>query len=186
MTASMKNKKNTLTSLDGTLQETMHSIIKLHNMEKAYTCYQIQRKWKSIVGTVIASNTYPARLTGTLLYIEYSEPIWGEQLRIYRDDIIEKINSRIGKNTVVKITARHTAVLKKTTCGGENTKLKKEKQPDPDCFKDINISPERLKEIDEQLSMISNATARDALKRLYMTVMKNEEHDTREHANGTS
>lgn len=59
--------------------------------------------WEEIVGKTIASNTTAETVEHGVLTIKTTNPAWRQELVFKKRDIIEKLNSKLGKNTIREI-----------------------------------------------------------------------------------
>lgn len=60
--------------------------------------------WPQAVGDGIAANTRPAAFNGRLLLVHVASPVWIQELRFQKSDIIRKLNDAAGKDIVSDIT----------------------------------------------------------------------------------
>ena len=59
--------------------------------------------WEDAVGETIAENTRPAAFKGEILIVYVASSTWMHQLQFLKKDIIEKVNSALGKELVEEI-----------------------------------------------------------------------------------
>jgi predicted nucleic acid-binding Zn ribbon protein len=55
------------------------------------------------VGPTIAQNAQPAAIKGKLLLVHVSSAPWTQQLHYLKDELMEKLNSALGKESVKDI-----------------------------------------------------------------------------------
>lgn len=60
--------------------------------------------WPQTVGDVVAANTRPAAFRKQLLLVYVSSPVWIQELRFQKAEIIRKLNHAAGKDIVSDIT----------------------------------------------------------------------------------
>lgn len=60
--------------------------------------------WEAIVGTQLAGNTAPLRLSGGVLVLAARTPLWAAEVRQLGPVIIQRVNERLGEGTVRTIT----------------------------------------------------------------------------------
>ena len=82
-----KRKANPV-SLENVIGTTIRDI----GIESNILFEKIKKNWESIVGKANARNTRPLSLTGGVLTISVSSPIWITQTRFYKSTFIKKIN----------------------------------------------------------------------------------------------
>jgi predicted nucleic acid-binding Zn ribbon protein len=65
--------------------------------------YRIKNEWQMIVGGNISKKARPVRLVGKTLHAKVTSSPWMTELRFLKNDIITKINDRVGEGTVEEI-----------------------------------------------------------------------------------
>ena len=65
--------------------------------------------WDKTVGETIANNARPALFKGRILYVNVTSSPWIHQLQFFKQDIIGKLNTALGKNVVNDIKFRISA-----------------------------------------------------------------------------
>ncbi len=68
--------------------------------------YRLQRRWREIVGEVLASHTSPSRIKFRKLYVTVENSVWLHQLTFLKETILEKIHSEIGQDLLTDIVFR--------------------------------------------------------------------------------
>jgi predicted nucleic acid-binding Zn ribbon protein len=64
---------------------------------------QVWSLWDAAVGDVIAKNARPEAFKGKLLLVNVNSSAWMHQLQFLKKDMIEKINTALGKELVQDI-----------------------------------------------------------------------------------
>ncbi len=59
--------------------------------------------WPEIVGAAVAKNTTAESVEHGVLTVKTSTPTWRQELLFKKEDILIKLNKRIGKNTIKDI-----------------------------------------------------------------------------------
>lgn len=59
--------------------------------------------WDSVVGKEIARQTEPTKITRGILFVKVKDSVWRNELQYFKNEIIEKLNKRIGKKVVEDI-----------------------------------------------------------------------------------
>ncbi|MFO7560515.1 MAG: DUF721 domain-containing protein [Desulfobacterales bacterium] len=59
--------------------------------------------WDKTMGMTIAENARPAAFKGQLLVVQVASSPWMQQLQFLKKDIIQKLNSALGKELVQEI-----------------------------------------------------------------------------------
>lgn len=76
------------------LKNTLGKILKSHNI-KDLEEIKIFSSWCEIVGERMANHTRPANISNRILFVEVDDPLWLSQLKYMKQDIIEKIDTKI-------------------------------------------------------------------------------------------
>ncbi len=76
------------------------AIIKDLSFEEKLETSKIFNKWPEIVGDEIGKKSKPKRLAGDTLYISVVSSTWANELSLMSGQLIEKINSFIGREVV--------------------------------------------------------------------------------------
>ena len=64
---------------------------------------EVWRLWDRAVGETIARNTRPAAFKGRLLLVYANSSVWIHQLQYLKADLIEKLNTELGRELVSDI-----------------------------------------------------------------------------------
>ena len=59
--------------------------------------------WPKTVGKKIAENTTAQHLEHRVLIVRVASPIWAQELQFQKKEVLFKINSALGKNTIKDI-----------------------------------------------------------------------------------
>jgi predicted nucleic acid-binding Zn ribbon protein len=59
--------------------------------------------WDQAVGKEIAERTEPYKIAQGILFVKVTDPVWRNELQFFKNDIIEKLNHKIGKKIVKDI-----------------------------------------------------------------------------------
>ena len=68
--------------------------------------YQIWDVWDSVVGKPIAQQAQPQQIRNMILWITVSSSTWMQQLEFMRQQIIDRLNERIGEKVIKDIRFR--------------------------------------------------------------------------------
>jgi len=95
-------KKNTRANLQK-LGNILQGILKKHNITIDSEEQRLLVIWNSAVGLQISAHTRPEKLKRNTLFVKVSSSVWMHQLHILKSDIIEKINTLLGKELVKNV-----------------------------------------------------------------------------------
>ncbi|HFE64430.1 hypothetical protein B1H10_00890 [candidate division KSB1 bacterium 4484_188] len=59
--------------------------------------------WDSVVGKEISERTEPFKMVKGNLFVKVKDAAWRNELQFFKNEIIEKLNKKIGKNVVSDI-----------------------------------------------------------------------------------
>ncbi len=64
---------------------------------------EIWRVWKEVVGQTYAENSQPSKIRKKQLTVTVANSIWLQELTFYKETILEKINTKLGRKAVDSI-----------------------------------------------------------------------------------
>ena len=88
------------------LSYTLGSMLKARGLGSRLSEYRIFGQWEKAVGPAIARHAQPQAVRGKKLTLIVDSPAWMQQLSLLKPEIIEKVNSTLGKKTINDITLR--------------------------------------------------------------------------------
>ena len=93
---SEKTKKTIPEKVDSILERVFSGL----NLGIRVKQYQIWDVWDSVVGKPIAKQTQPKQIRNMILWVHVSSSTWMQQLEFMKQDIVNKLNERIGDRVV--------------------------------------------------------------------------------------
>lgn len=96
----VKKKQNVDVSHIG---DIIAGVLKTCRRDRDSELTQVWSLWNNAVGDVIAKNAKPEAFKGTLLLVRVNSAPWMHHLQFLRKDIINKVNSALGKDLVQDI-----------------------------------------------------------------------------------
>jgi predicted nucleic acid-binding Zn ribbon protein len=72
-------------------------VIKNYRRESDAELIQVWNVWDGVVGDVIAQNARPAAFKGRILLVHVSSSTWVHQLQFLKEEMIDKLNTALGK-----------------------------------------------------------------------------------------
>jgi predicted nucleic acid-binding Zn ribbon protein len=88
------------------LSYTLGSMLKARGLGSRLSEYRVFGLWEKTVGPVIARHAQPQAVRGKKLTLVVDSPAWMQQLSLLKPEIMEKVNSILGKKTINDITLR--------------------------------------------------------------------------------
>ena len=85
------------------LKNIINHFLKKEGIEKGVNQNKALLVWGETVGNTIAENTSPEKVEHGVLTIKTNNPSWRQELLFKKQEIIEKLNHKLGKNTIKEI-----------------------------------------------------------------------------------
>jgi len=85
------------------LKIAIDSMLRKFGIENAIAQNNALNLWGEIVGEKVAKNTEPDRVEYGVIIVKVSSPTWRQELYFQKNEIIKKINNKIGKNVIKDI-----------------------------------------------------------------------------------
>lgn len=85
------------------VSDVLSTIMKDYGLVAKTREYRILKTWNAIVGNKISSHTHPLRIIRGVLTVIVDSPAWMQQLTFYKEDLINRISSEVGKSMVSDI-----------------------------------------------------------------------------------
>lgn len=92
--------------------------------------YQAIEKWKNVVGPHIAASSVADKIRDGILFVCCKSSAWSNELTLHKEDIINKLNSAVGKKIItdIRFSARGY------------TKLSQQRKKDPVSTESIDMN----------------------------------------------
>lgn len=85
------------------LGEILQKTLEASSIDVDLNLHRLWERWAALVGPTIAQNARPAAIKGKLLLVHVSSAPWMQQLHYLKDELMEKLNSALGKESVKDI-----------------------------------------------------------------------------------
>ena len=85
------------------LKSAINRFLKNAGLEKGVNQQNAIIIWEDTVGKTIASNTTAKMVEHGILTVKTANPSWRQELVFKKQDIIERLNTKLGKNTIREI-----------------------------------------------------------------------------------
>jgi predicted nucleic acid-binding Zn ribbon protein len=135
------------------LSYTLGSMLKARGLGSRLSEYRVFGQWEKAVGPVIARHAQPQTVRGKKLTLIVDSPAWMQQLSLLKPEIMEKVNSTLGKKTITDITLRLGEVASRAA------------PPEEPAVSNILNQDEREK-IEDYVRRISDPDTREAVRRV--------------------
>ncbi len=88
------------------ISSVIKSVVSKLNIESKINSSKLFNHWQEIVGSEISKKAKPEKLTRGLLFVSVTTSTWANELSLMSGQLIDKINSYIGKEIVKEIRFR--------------------------------------------------------------------------------
>ena len=85
------------------LKSALNTALKRENLDKAMRQNKALFIWEDVVGKPVAKNCTPEEVKHGILIVRALTPVWRNEIAIKKNEIIEKLNSKLGKKTIKDI-----------------------------------------------------------------------------------
>ena len=82
------------------LKIAIDSMLRKFGIDNAIAQNKALNIWNEIVGDKVAKNTEPDRVEHGVIIVKVSSPTWRQELYFQKNEIIKKINNKIGRNVI--------------------------------------------------------------------------------------
>ena len=135
------------------LSNTLGSLLKARGLGSRLDEYRVFGQWEKSVGPVIARHARPQIVRGKKLTLIVDSPAWMQQLSLLKPQIIEKVNMKLGRETIKDITLRLGEVESRT-------------EPSEGPPVRTVLGRDELAKIEDYVREISDADTREAVRRV--------------------
>jgi hypothetical protein len=88
------------------LSVTLVKMLKAQGLDSRLQEYRLFGQWEKVVGKVIARHAEPCSLRGKKMTLVVDSPAWMQQLSFLKQEIVEKVNRRLGHNAIRDIVLK--------------------------------------------------------------------------------
>ena len=82
------------------LKSALNTALKQENLDRAMRQNKAFFIWENVVGKAIAKNCTPEEVKHGILIVRALTPVWRNEITIKKKEILEKLNSKLGKKTI--------------------------------------------------------------------------------------
>ena len=82
------------------LKLALNTALKRGGLDKAVRQNKALFLWDNVVGKSVAKNCIPEGVKHGVLIVRASTPVWRNEIAIKKKEIIEKLNKKLGKETI--------------------------------------------------------------------------------------
>jgi hypothetical protein len=88
------------------LSITLGKMLKARGLESRLSEYRVLGQWEKAVGAVIARHARPQSVRGKKLTLVVDSPAWMQQLSLLKPELLEKMNTNLGRDLIREITLK--------------------------------------------------------------------------------
>ena len=85
------------------LKSALSTALKQGGLDRAIRQNKALLIWENIVGKAVAKNCTPEEVKHGILIVRASTPVWRNEIAIKKKEILEKLNKKLGKETIKEI-----------------------------------------------------------------------------------
>jgi len=85
------------------LKAAINSLLKAAGLDAGVAQNKALLVWDDVVGAKVSENTTPEKVEAGTLYIKASNPTWRQELVFKKEDILKKLNKKLGEKTIKEI-----------------------------------------------------------------------------------
>ena len=85
------------------LKAAINNLLKAAGLEAGVSQNKALLIWDDVVGAKVSENTTPEKVEAGTLYIKASNPTWRQELMFNKEEILKKLNKKLGEKTIKEI-----------------------------------------------------------------------------------
>ena len=85
------------------LKAAINNLLKAAGLEEGVSQNKALLVWDDVVGAKVSENTTPEKVEAGTLYIKASNPTWRQELMFKKEEILKKLNKKLGEKTIKEI-----------------------------------------------------------------------------------
>ena len=85
------------------LKSAINNLLKAAGLEAGVAQNKALLVWDDVVGAKVSENTKPEKVEAGTLYIKASNSTWRQELVFKKEDILKKLNKKLGEKIIKEI-----------------------------------------------------------------------------------
>ena len=85
------------------LKAAINNLSKAAGLEAGVSQNKALLVWDDVVGAKVSEYTTPEKVEAGTLYIKASNPTWRQELMFKKEEILKKLNKKLGEKTIKEI-----------------------------------------------------------------------------------
>ena len=82
------------------IKSALNTALKREGLDGAVRQNKALFIWEEVVGKAVAKNCMPEEVKHGILIVRASTPVWRNEIAIKKKEILEKLNTKLGKKTI--------------------------------------------------------------------------------------
>ncbi|MCH2447337.1 MAG: DUF721 domain-containing protein [Candidatus Marinimicrobia bacterium] len=82
------------------LKSALNAALKREGLDRAVRQSKALFIWEEVVGRSVAKNCTPEEVKHGILIVRALTPVWRNEIAIKKKEILEKLNTKLGKETI--------------------------------------------------------------------------------------
>ncbi len=121
--------------------------------------------WNEVVGNQIASAAQPEFVRDGILFVLVKNSVWSNELALYKSDIINRLNKRLGARTIKDIVFKVGKLP-------SSRRAKAEPEPQDSGLEGISLSDDELEQVGVLAGSASDPQLKESLQGLLITALR--------------
>ena len=85
------------------LKAAINNLLKAAGLEAGVSQNKALLVWDDVVGAKVSENTTPEKVEAGTLYVKASNPTWRQELMFKKEEILKKLNKKLGEKIIKEI-----------------------------------------------------------------------------------
>ena len=85
------------------LKAAINKLLQAAGLEAGVSQNKALLVWDDVVGAKVSENTTPEKVEAGTLYIKASNPTWRQELMFKKEEILKKLNKKLGEKIIKEI-----------------------------------------------------------------------------------
>ena len=85
------------------LKAAINNLLKAAGLDAGVAQNKALLVWDDVVGAKVSENTTPEKVEAGTLYIKASNPTWRQELMFKKEEILKKLNKKLGEKIIKEI-----------------------------------------------------------------------------------
>lgn len=153
------------------IKSTLNQTISELGLKKGIEGAKVLTCWSQVAGNKVAQHTHAYRIKKDTLFVTTSSPVWAQELSLIKQELVNKINKRLGEERINDIRFLPRGDIKR------EEELKDESR---ESLNGVYLTKKEISKIESVVKDIPNTNLKDRLKRVIVSDSKLKKKCTKE------